>query len=539
MAEHRFDTDVVIAGGGLAGIATALELLDHDLKVLLLDRDVEEHFGGLAKKSYGGMFFVDTPYQRLLGIRDSPELALRDWLAFAEFDAGDEWPRRWAEQYVLHCRDDVYDWLRRRGVRFFPVVHWVERGLYTPGNSVPRFHVVWGTGEGLIAALLRQLQRHPRAANLQVRFRHHVTRLLSDGGRVSGVCGVDEASDREFTVRAGATVIASGGLCGDLERVRRDWFRPWGTPPGTLVNGSHAYADGELHDAAAQVNANITHLDRMWVYAGGVHHPHPRFPEEGLSLVPPRSALWLDYRGERLGPLPAVTGFDTRAIVAQICAQPEKYSWQVLNWRIAVKELGVSGAEFNDEMREKRLIAFLKTSLLGDARLARIFTRECPDFVTADSPEELADKMNALAGAPHVDARRLRATIERYDANFARPARFRNDDQLRRLDQIRRYLSERTRTAPPRPILDPRARPLIAIREFLLPRKTLGGIQTDLAGRVLTPQGSAIPGLYAAGEAAGFGGGGSHGLRALEGTFLGTCILTGRLAARSIAGVQL
>jgi uncharacterized protein len=292
--------DVLIVGAGIAGIATALDLLDGDKHILLLDRDEEAAFGGLARESFGGMFFVDSPTQRRQGIRDSTELALRDWFSFAEFGADDRWPKAWAKAYVQRCTEDVYRWVSRHGVSFLPVVNWVERGEFRPGNSLPRFHVAWGTGRGIADALIAALRRHPNAPKLTIRFDQRVERLLVRAGRINGAAGVDEKSGVPFEVDAENVVVAAGGINGgDLSRVRQNWHRDWGQPPEVLLSGSHRFADGRLHDAAVAVGGVVTNLDRMWNYAAGVHHPRPRKPMHGLSLVPPRSALWLNWRGIR------------------------------------------------------------------------------------------------------------------------------------------------------------------------------------------------------------------------------------------------
>lgn len=529
----RLQSDVVIVGGGIAGIACALELLEAGKRVLILDRDEEQNFGGLAKESFGGMFFVDTPEQRRAKVADSIDLALEDWLAFAEFGPEDDWPRRWAEYYVHHCTPLGYRWLKGLGVRFFPVPHWVERGLHTRGNSAPRFHLVWGTGQGLVRILAQRLLAHPQRARLALRFGHRVERLLVNDGAVTGCAGIVERDGTEFEALGECVVIAAGGANGSIARVKANWHRDWGTPPEIILNGSHRYADGRLHDAAQQLGARVTHMDRMWNYAAGVHHFRPRKPAHGLSLVPPRSALWLDARGERILP-PLVTGFDTRDLVTQVSTRSGGYSWQLLNRRIALKELAVSGAEFNPSIRDQRWLAFLRDVVLGNRWLYDTLTRNCVDFVLADSIETLVEKMNALAGTPALDAHRLRATVEGYDAAVASGPPW-QDEQLRRIDALRAYRGDRIRTARSQRILDPRGLPLVAIREFVISRKSLGGIQTDLDCRALDAQGEPIGGLYAIGEAAGFGGGGVHGLRALEGTFLGGCVLTGRKAAAAIA----
>jgi predicted oxidoreductase len=332
-------------------------------------------------------------------------------------------------------------------------------------------------------------------------------------------------------------VVAAGGINGgDLARVRQNWHHDWGRPPETLLSGSHRFADGKLHDAAAAAGGVLTHLDNMWNYAAGVHHPRPRKPMHGLSLVPPRSALWLNWRGERIGPQPLVSGFDTRRLVTDICAQEKQYSWQLMNRKIALKELAISGAEHNPSIREKRKIGFLRDILFGNRWLVNEMIKNCRDFVTAHSLPELVEKMNALQGDASVDLRTVQDMVAQYDATIARGEKLMNDEQLRRIAYLRNYRGDRIRLCKFQPINDVKALPLIAVREFIISRKSLGGIQTDLESRVLDASGQPIPGLYAVGEAAGFGGGGVHGLRALEGTFLGGCILSGRIAAASIDG---
>jgi len=528
-------SDVLIIGGGIAGIATALDLLDGGKSVLLLDRDEDTAFGGLARESFGGMFFVDSPEQRRQGIRDSDELAFHDWCSFGEFGADDHWPRVWAKAYVSRCTSEVYRWVRAHGVSFLPVVNWVERGEFRPGNSVPRFHVSWGTGKGLADALIAALRRHRNVDRLTIRFNQRVEHLTTQGGSVRGALGADEATGRPFEVRAEHVVIAAGGINGgDLTRVRRHWHRDWGRPPEILLSGSHRFADGRLHDAAVGAGAVVTHLDKMWNYAAGVHHPRPRKLMHGLSLVPPRSALWLNWRGERIGPQPLVSGFDTRRLVTDICAQEKQYSWQLMNMKIALKELAISGAEHNPSIREKNKLGFARDVLLGNRWLVNEMLGHCEDFVTAGSLPDLVAKMNALQGDNSVDLGAVQDAVGRYDETIARGENLMNDEQLRRIAYLRAYRGDRIRLCKFQPINDAKALPLIAVREFIISRKSLGGIQTDLQSRVLDAAGQPIPGLYAVGEAAGFGGGGVHGLRALEGTFLGGCILSGRIAAASI-----
>ena len=529
--------DVLIIGGGIAGIATALDLLEAGKTVLLVDRDEETAFGGLARESFGGMFFVDSPEQRRQGIRDSVDLALRDWCSFAEFGADDGWPRAWAEAFVSRCTADVYSWVRRHGISFLPVVNWVERGEFVPGNSVPRFHVSWGTGKGLAKALIAALRGHRNVGRLTLRFNQRIERLTSQGGKVDGAEGVDEKTGAPFEARAEQVVVAAGGINGgDLSRVRANWHDDWGRPPETLLSGSHRFADGRLHDATVAAGGVLAHLDNMWNYAAGVHHPKPCKPLHGLSLVPPRSALWLNWRGERIGPQPLVSGFDTRRLVTDICAQEKQYSWQLMNRKIALKELAISGAEHNPSIRDKKKLGFLRDVLFGNRWLVNEMITNCRDFVTANSLPELVEKMNALQGDGSVELTAVQDAVGHYDATIARGEKLMNDEQLRRIAALRKYRGDRIRLCKFQPIDDARALPLIAVREFIISRKSLGGIKTDLQSRVLDAAGQPIPGLYAVGEAAGFGGGGVHGLRALEGTFLGSCILSGRIAAASIDG---
>lgn len=533
---ERLKSDVIVVGAGLAGIVATLELLSVGRRVLLLDRDVEANLGGLAKESFGGIFVVGSPEQRRAGFRDSPQLAWDDWSAFGGFSEaapGSVWPVAWAKAYVESCREDVYDWLKARGVGFVPMPHWVERGQFTPGNSVPRFHIVWGTGHGLIERLVTTLRTHPPRDLLTLKFGMRVEGLTLDNGRVVGCTGTGEMTGVEFEATAGAVVVASGGINGDIDRVRANWHADWGTPPDVILNGSHKFADGLLHDAVTAAGGTLTHLDRMWNYAAGVHHWAPRKQDHGLSLVPPRSALWLNWRGERIGPQPLVTGFDTRDLVTQVCRQERKYSWQLLNRRIAERELAISGAEFNPSVRDRKKLSFLRELLFGNPALVKEMVENCADVVTANSLDELVERMNALNGDQAVELSRISDSVRRYDDQIDRGQTFHNDEQLRRIAYLRRWKGDRLRTCKFQKIVEPRAMPLIAIREFIVSRKSLGGIQNNLQGQVLDLNGAAIPGLYAAGEATGFGGGGMNGLRALEGTFLGGCIFSGRIAGRA------
>lgn len=533
--------EVIVVGAGLAGLVSTLELLRYGHTVLLLDRCDPREVGGLAREAFGGMFMVDSPEQRRSRIPDNERLALEDWLRIAEFDPQDVWPRRWAEQYVTRARDDVGAWLREIGVKFFPVVNWAERGNFGDGNSVPRFHLTWGTGKALVQAVWGAIESHPRRHALDLRFKSRVVELLIADGAARGVkleSGIEEHA-------AKAVVIAAGGIGGNLDIVRREWpTERLGPAPERLLMGSHYYADGALHEEVRRIGGNVTHLSRMWNYADAVRHPKPQREHHGLKLIPPRSGLMLNPDGRRYGPVPVMPTFDAYAALERMCEDERKYSWLVCNFKIAKRELDVSGSQHNPHLRERRLVPFLLSVVLGKPGLVNHFLEGSPDFVSAGTLGELAEKMNdvtaELTGERSIETAVLEREIRRYDETIARGKGLFNDDQLRRIGQLRNWRGDRLRTARFQRIADPKAGPLIAIRLQVMARKSLGGIQTDLACRVLRESGGEpIAGLYAVGEAAGFGGGGVHGKRSLEGTFLGGCVFSGRLAAASIAGSEL
>ncbi len=537
--------DIAIIGGGLAGITAALELIDKGLKVAIIERDSVQNFGGLAVDSLGGMTLVNTPIQRLNGIHDSPERALRDWHSFAQFKEDDIWPKKWAELYVNRSVDDIYNWLRPKGIRFIPIPHWVERGEFGDGNSLPRYHIIWGTGHRLMHTLINELRQHPNAAQLTCLFDHKVETLVMQNQVISGVQGSHQKTGQAFEIDAQVILVASGGINGDINRVKHEWDKSWGKPPEHILNGAHQYADGTVHDAVEKISGRVTNLHQMWNYAGGIHHPEPRILNEGLSLIPPKSALWLDATGKRFGPLPLVTGFDTHRICKRIARDPYGYSWQVMNWKIALKEIAVSGAESNTAIRDRRITQFVREILLGNRQLLEYLVNECEDVVVGNSLEELVDNMNKLNAGSRtscegvVDLANIDQSIRHYDEQIDLGKSLHNDDQLRRIAQVRNWRGDRSRTCNFRKILDNKAMPLVAFREFIISRKSMGGIQTDLESRVLSSSGIPIPGLYAAGEAAGFGGGGISGLKSLEGTFISNCILNARMAVRSITGQSL
>jgi len=519
--------DSIIIGAGIAGLVTALELLKKGQRVLLLDAQERSQIGGLARSAFGGMALIDTPEQRRKGIKDSPETALSDWLSFAEFEQDDYWPRAWAAHYVERSRADVYDYVRSLGVSFLPAVNWVERGQYTPGNSLPRYHILWGCSLRLIEKLVAQLLPY-QGSRLECQFNTKVSALTRQNGRVTGCIG--QCADEQLEFIAENTIVACGGFTGDIQRVKKQWPQDWqAPPPEVILNGAHPSNDGLLHDQVARVGGNLTHMDKMWNYAAGIPHPSPSFEGQGLSLIPCKSALWLDHSGKRIVSPPLVTGFDTHQMCKQLSQLPQLYSWQLLNWRIAAKEFAISGAEHNVMIRDRKFFSLLKEILLGNHRLVRQMERESDHFIVAPDIEQLSKKMNRLTNSEAVKPEVLHASVADYDQMVARGPSFWNDDQLRRIMQTRQWSSDKLRTCYPKPILkDP---PLIAIKVNLISRKSLGGIQTNLNSQVLDQNEQAMAGLFAVGEAAGFGGGGASGKRSLEGTFLSGCILTARQAA--------
>ncbi len=544
------DADVIVIGAGLAGLAATAELADAGRKVILLDQEPAATLGGQAHWSSGGLFLVDSPEQRRLRIRDSPALALRDWLDTAGFDRPeDAWPRRWAEAYVDFAAGEQRAWLRAMGVRFFPVVGWAERGgpfADGPGNSVPRLHITWGTGPGLLEPFVRRVRAAAARGLVEPRFRHRVTGLAANAGAVDTVSGEvlapsgaarGEAGSREvagrFELRARAVVVTSGGIGGNHDLVREAWPARLGTPPGRMLSGVPAHVDGLMLGIAADAGAGLINGDRMWHCAEGIADREPVWARHGLRILPGPSSLRLDARGRRL-PAPLFPGFDTLGTLEHLRTTGHDHSWFVLNRKIVEKEFTLSGSEQNPDLTGRSLLGVLARVLPGAPGPVRTHLAHGPDFVVAGNLRDLARAMNAKTREPLIDADELRRVVEARDGRLADP--FGEDLQLTAVRGARRYLGDRLiRTAAPHRLLDPDAAPLIAVRLSILTRTSLGGLHTDLAGRVLRPDGTVLDGLYAAGEAAGFGGGGVHGYRSLEGTFLGGCLFSGRTAGRAAA----
>lgn len=532
-------SDALVVGGGIAGIVSALELLRAGQSVTLVDKDTPERLGGLALWAFGGMALVGTPLQKKMGIADTPERAYRDWLRFGELDKNDSHSLDWAKYYVEHSRTEVYDWLRNEGIKFMPAVNWVERGLYGNGNSVPRYHVVWGTSRELTRTLIAAMHAANKKDQLTLLHRCSIDELIQAGnfmnGVVNGAIGHHLDTGERIEFKAHNVVLATGGINGSHQQVRQNWPVERAMPDN-MLNGAHPYADGALHhEVANKLGGHIVNAGEMWNYAAGFPHPYPHFDGHGLSTIPCKSALWLNHKGERMGPEPLVTGFDTHELCQRVAQQEKPWTWHLLNWRIAIKEFAISGAEHNQRIRDKQFIRFAKELLItGNQNLIKQMAAECDDFIVADTLQELAEKMNALTCSHDIDPAQLQQTADDFDANFAKGNALENDDQIRRILHARQWGPDKLRTCKPAPLQKPGAGPYIAIRMQLITRKSLGGLRTDLQCKVLAENNRPVRGLYCVGEAAGFGGGGSNGKRSLEGTFLPGCIMTARAAARSI-----
>ena len=545
------DVDVIVVGAGLAGLVATAELADAGKKVLLLDQEPEQSLGGQAFWSLGGLFLVDSPEQRRMGIKDSYDLALSDWMGSAQFDRdSDHWPRKWAEAYVGFAAGEKRQWLHDQGLRLFPVVGWAERGgglAGGHGNSVPRFHLTWGTGPGVVAPFERRVREAAAKGLVEFGFRHQVDDLVKTAGVVTGVRGTLLATDSmergrpsnrtavgDFEYSAQAVIVTSGGIGGNHDQVRKQWpVDRLGQPPKFMVAGVPAHVDGRMQAIVENSGAEIINPDRMWHYTEGLRNWDPIWENHGIRILPGPSSLWLSATGERFG-APYLPGFDTLGTLGAIMRTGYDYSWFVLTQKVIEKEFALSGSEQNPDLTGKNVKLLLSRVLPGAPGPVEAFKKHGADFVVAGTVEELAAGMNKVAGDSLITADSLRKTIHERDLQLDNE--FSKDVQISYLRSHRAYRGDKLiRTATPHKFLDPKNGPLIAVRLNILTRKTLGGLHTDLDARVLQPDGTPLPGVYAAGEVAGFGGGGVHGYNALEGTFLGGCIFSGRTAGRAAA----
>ncbi len=536
--------DAIVIGAGLAGLTAVCQLIDAQKKVLLVDQEPENSIGGQAFWSFGGLFLVDTPEQRRLGIKDSKELAWQDWRGSAGFDRledEDYWAYEWAKAYVDFAAGEKYQWLKSQGIQFFPVVGWAERGGALAGghgNSVPRFHIVWGTGPAIVEAFASKVLQASESGLIDYLPRHQVTDLLTEDGAVTGIQGNilenciirrGEESSREvigtFEYTADAVVVASGGIGANLELVKENWPSRLGLPPKNMVSGVPAFVDGKMLEITERAGGRIVNRDRMWHYTEGLKNWDPIWKNHGIRILPGPSSMWFDARGDRFK-APNFPGFDTLSTLEAIQKTGYDYSWFILTEKIIEKEFALSGSEQNMDLTNKSIKDVLKRVLPGPPKAVQAFKENGEDFVIADSLKDLVDGMNKLAGNDMLDFMHIKEQILARDREIENP--FSKDAQINALHGARNYIGDKLiRAASPHKILDPKAGPLIAVRLNILTRKTLGGLQTNLNGQVLNDEGNPVQGLFAAGEVSGFGGGGVHGYRSLEGTFLGGCLFTG------------
>lgn len=543
--------DVIIVGGGLAGLVAAAELGDRGKRVILLDQEPESFLGGQAFWSLGGLLMIDTPEQRRMGIRDNRDLALQDWMGSAQFDRPeDHWPRKVAEAYVDFAAGEMRPWLHAMGMRWFPIVGWAERGgsyANGHGNSVPRFHLTWGTGPGTMAPFEARVREHAKNGLIDLRFRHQVDEILTENGVAKGVAGSLLAPDTaergqktnrnvtgNFEVHAPSILISSGGIGGNFDLVRKAWPRDrLGEPPQKMVAGVPAHVDGRMIAISETAGGHIINGDRMWHYTEGVSNWDPIWPKHGIRILPGPSSMWFDAKGNRFAP-PALPGFDTLSTLKAIMDTGYEYSWFILTQKIIEKEFALSGSEQNPDITSRKWSEVLRGRLMSKGAPAPVeaFKEKGEDFVVANDLPTLVAGMNKLTGDDLLDYDSLHAQIAARDAQTDN--QFTKDAQLAAIHAARNYRGDRLmRAVKPHRFLDPANGPLIAVRLNILTRKTLGGLHTNLDGQMLGADGQPLPGLFAAGEVAGFGGGGYHGYNALEGTFLGGCIFSGRNAGRS------
>ncbi|MGX8010872.1 FAD-binding dehydrogenase [Mesorhizobium sp. ORM8.1] len=545
------DADVIVVGAGLAGLVAAAELAEAGKKIIIVDQEPEQSLGGQAFWSFGGIFLVNSPEQRRMRIRDSYELALEDWMGTAAFDRPEDfWPRKWAEAYVGFAAGEKRSWLIERGMKFFPVVGWAERGggnAIGHGNSVPRFHITWGTGPGVLEPFVLRVREAQKRGLIQFKFRYRVNEIIRSGNTVTGVRGdVLEASGVErgrkssrnaagdFELHAQAVIVASGGIGANHELVRTNWPERLGTAPKRMITGVPDHVDGRMLGITEAAGGSIINRDRMWHYVEGIKNWAPIWTDHAIRILPGPSSIWLDARGKRL-PVPLYPGFDTLGTLSHIMATGFDYSWFILTRKIIQKEFALSGSEQNPDLTNKSWRQVLGRATSGIPGPVKAFMEKGEDFIVEADLSKLVARMNALAGAePLLEVGQVEREIRARDLQLDNP--FSKDMQVTALRGARAYLGDRLiRTAKPHKMLDPANGPLIAVRLNILTRKTLGGLQTDLDSRVLDAAGQPVPGLYAVGEVAGFGGGGVHGYAALEGTFLGGCIFSGRSAGRAAA----
>ena len=540
--------DTIVIGAGLSGLVAAFHAAERGRKVAILDQEGPQSLGGQAWWSLGGLFMVNTPEQRRMGLRDSRDLAAADWFGAAGFDRPeDQNPRRWADAYLEFAAGPMRGYLHDLGMRWFPVVGWAERGgSLAPGhgNSIPRFHVTWGTGTGVVKPYAERVRTHPR---IELHFRHRVTGLTLEGGLLKGVEGdilVDDPAPRgaptnrraavPFHYAADTVIVTTGGIGANHDLVRDYWPRErLGPPPIRMVSGVPDYVDGQMQQTVEAAGAQVINKDRMWHYCEGLANWNPIWPNHGIRILPGPSSMWFDANGDRMT-APCFPGFDTLATLKRIMATGHEYSWFILTQKIIEKEFALSGSEQNPDLTSGKWSAVLKERLgKGATRAVEAFKTHGEDFVVAPDLATLVEGMNRITPQVPLRLAHIRDQIAARDAQLGNAVS--KDAQITAIRGARAYLGDKLiRTAKPHAILDPKNGPLIAVRLSILTRKSLGGLHTDLSGQVLRPDGTPFSGLFAAGEVAGFGGGGYHGYNALEGTFLGGCIYSGKVVGEHV-----
>ena len=407
-----YDADVIIVGSGLAGLVAAAELADAGKKVIVVDQEPEQSLGGQAFWSLGGLFLVDTPEQRRLGIKDSYELAFRldgygrirprGRLLAAPVGRGLRRLRRGGGAAVAAPARDALVSDRGMGrARGY--------GAFAHGNSVPRFHITWGTGPGVLEPFVRRTREAEIKGLISFRFRHRVDELLLTNGAADGVRGaILEPSDiprgvkssrtvvGEFALRASAVIVASGGIGGNHDLVRRHWPKRLGEPPRFMVQGVPDHVDGRMLAITEAAGARLINRDRMWHYTEGIRNWNPIWTNHGIRILPGPTSLWLDATGKRLPP-PLYPGFDTLGTLEFIARSGHEHTWFVLNQAIIKREFALSGSEQNPDLtgkdwRQTLGRAFSKTA----TGPVEAFKKHGADFVIKDNLADLVAGMNAL-----------------------------------------------------------------------------------------------------------------------------------------------
>ncbi|AVS03773.1 TPA: FAD-binding dehydrogenase [Staphylococcus aureus] len=543
--------NIFIIGSGLSGLVAATELIKKGHKVTMLDQEARQAMGGQAYWSFGGLFLVNSKIQRRLGVKDSYELALNDWFGTAQFDrleTEDYWSKKWAEAYVHFATYEKESYLKSMGIKLTPMLGWAERGgslASGHGNSVPRFHITWGTGPGLINPFIDYVLKKEKEGQFRFLSRHQVTHIDIQNNQIKGISGNilepsdvnrGEASSREiidtFAYDVDDLVISTGGIGANHDMIKKNWPKRLGPPPNYMIQGVPDSTDGKMIELTETLGVNIVNKDRMWHYTEGIHNYSPIWTNHGIRIIPGPSSIWLDAKGSRMS-TPDFPGFDTLHSLETITKTGYDYSWFVLTEDIIKKEFALSGSEQNPDITNKDIKLLIKERLKSNVTgPVNAFLEKGEDFVVADNLETLVERMNQLTKEDLLDYHQIKAEIESRDLQINN--KFMKDPQVASIHNARKFLGDRfIRTAKPHKILDKNK--LIAVKLHLISRKTLGGIQTNLDGQAFNQQNQLIEGLYAAGEASGFGGGGVHGYRALEGTFLGGCIFSGIRVAKGIS----